>query len=236
MTDLSNAFAAPFLKLERAKHHLAELEASLVEFFATPVPISRFEPWQNADGTWGMEIASEPHDPPPMTATILGDIIHNLRSSLDLMACALALQRGESPDGVHFPFAGEEDDLDLMIRKRRFNLCGEDAVRLLKTLRPYKGGNLELRAIHDLDIIDKHRSLVPKPDAMFHVEFPQLGEQPDGRLILGKPYIANRGTPSLTAPDDWGVGSRPVVETLKDLVELCESILKAFVALKASPE
>jgi hypothetical protein len=46
------------------------------------------------------------------------------------------------------------------------NRCGNDVVKVLKSLQPYKGGNKLLRTIHDMDIADKHQSLITVFGAM----------------------------------------------------------------------
>ena len=79
---------------------------------------------------------------------------------LDLMAAELCRAQGESDDGVYFPFAGDEADLDYMVRKRHFDRAGSAAIKLLKETKPYKSGNVALRAIHDLNVQDKHRALL----------------------------------------------------------------------------
>ncbi|MBR7540431.1 hypothetical protein KC221_30040, partial [Mycobacterium tuberculosis] len=48
--------------------------------------------------------------PETVSATI-GDAIHNLRASLDLMAADMALRNGQSTKGLSFPFADSEEAL-----------------------------------------------------------------------------------------------------------------------------
>ena len=45
--------------------------------------------------------------------------------------------------------------------KKNFDRAGPDAVRLLRTYRPCTGGNATLRALHDLDVQDKHQAFIP---------------------------------------------------------------------------
>ena len=83
---MSEPFKASFLKIERAQHHLQELEGVIADYLAAnPV-------------RWTSEIEAHPetksaivrmsfnHDAmPSVTSAILGDFFHNLRSSLDLV-------------------------------------------------------------------------------------------------------------------------------------------------------
>lgn len=116
---------------------------------------------------------SEPHpefdfyrmafDPPmPLEIPLMtGDAIHNLRSSLDIMICDIAELRGQ--DRIYkFPFAETEEKLKVILEKETKKL-GQDICDKILEMRPYKGekGNAKLRALHDLDIADKHRIIVP---------------------------------------------------------------------------
>ena len=48
-----------------------------------------------------------------------------------------------------------------MIEKRHINRAAPEVVQIIRSLKPYKGGNEALRAIHDLDIFDKHKTIIP---------------------------------------------------------------------------
>jgi hypothetical protein len=50
-----------------------------------------------------------------------------------------------------------------MIKRRGFDKAGAAAVKLMTELQPYRGGNVALRAIHDLNIRDKHKMLIVNP-------------------------------------------------------------------------
>lgn len=230
MAETTLPFHGARVKITRAMLHIEELEQTLKPYVDEgPLTIHEFAVWQNRDDrTWGFSIRTEAKPPPEMTAAILGDIIHNLRSSLDLIASELAEARGKRSDDVYFPFSGSAEDLDLMIKRRRFDRCGEDAVDLLKTLQPFVGGNLLLRAIHDLDIVDKHRSLVPVPDPNWAVDFPIAGKTGQGKLELGMPTLA---AVVLAFPPGGPLENEPLFVTLNKMVALCESIVEAFAML-----
>jgi hypothetical protein len=104
-----------------------------------------------------MHINSVPNE----LGAIVGDVIHNLRAALDLTAAEVVRSAGGDDKKVSFPFCESEEDLDGMIQRRNFDQAGEEAVALLRTLKPYREGNLALRVIHDINIHDKHRALIP---------------------------------------------------------------------------
>lgn len=154
---------------------------------------------------------------------ILGDCIHNMRTALDLMASELARLNQQNDKNVYFPFAASIDDFPDAIKNRHFDKCGQDAVDLLKTFSPYKGGNEKLRAIHDLDIQDKHTSLIL---TMATQEFYLQG---DVTCLPGASYQVPVTTEDhqFTFPPG-PLESLPVIETLGELVKLIEAILEAF--------
>ncbi len=104
----------------------------------------------------GLPLAAVPGDP----EAVIGDCTHNLRAALDLMACDLVRAAGGNDKHVYFPFAHQEADLEKMIKEKNFDRAGDDAVTLLKSFKPHRGGDELLRAMHDLDIEDKHKALI----------------------------------------------------------------------------
>jgi len=109
----------------------------------------------------------------PITlAPIIGDIVHNLRSALDLLAVELVRLNNDDTCSVYFPFAKSAGELKTMIRQRNLDGAAPEAVALVRELKPYPEGNPELRYIHDLDILDKHVMLVPLAG---HVAIPGIG-------------------------------------------------------------
>src|SRR6266571_1653305 len=151
------------IKLQRAEKHLAEFEKLMADFLISnpvrwqgPSIDSKSAPEKHLI-TW--KVSTDPLS--EESGAIFGDVVHNLRTALDLMACELARRNGQSDKSVYFPFCEEAIYLDTMIKEKNFHRAGPKAVTLLKKFAPHKGGNVALRAIHDLDMQDKHRSIVP---------------------------------------------------------------------------
>jgi hypothetical protein len=104
--------------------------------------------------------------PLPLTFNAwLGAILNSIRSSLDLVASALATRNGKRPSSDrHFPiFASELDMIDplcgLNNKERKEWLSDEDRTAI-KALKPYKGGNDSIWPLHHLDIVRKHERLL----------------------------------------------------------------------------
>ena len=224
-----NLFAASFLKLQRAEQFIDELAVERQRYLDSK-PVTA----QIIGALFGEDTKGRPRlrlhfaAIGLMPGAIIGDCLHNMRTALDLMASELARINGKSDGDVYFPFAPSADQLNAAISKRRFDKAGVDAVALLKQFAPYKGGNDALRAIHDLDIRDKHTALVPSAQKMTidaHAEF-NLDAVEKGSVKLVPRDMAYH------FPDHLDVfGGKPVVETLKQLVQLVHGILKAFEAL-----
>ena len=98
---------------------------------------------------------------PNEIAHIVGDIIHNLRASLDFAACDLAeLNGATSLEGVYFPFGKTKESFEASSKEKMRKLSNR-AKEHIRSLMPYRGGNEILWLIHYLDLGDKHRRLTP---------------------------------------------------------------------------
>jgi hypothetical protein len=151
-------FEAPKIKLRRAKRHIVDLEKQIADFLkARP-----FRAVVESDGDGRQRIVFRVARAIPKDfSAIIGDVIHNLRAALDLLACDLVRLNGGSDEDVYFPFCEDANYLETMIKKRHVDRAAPQAVDLIRSLQPYRGGNQALRAIHDLDIRDKHQMLIP---------------------------------------------------------------------------
>jgi hypothetical protein len=207
------------LKLERAAHHIEEFKLVIAAYTARPIAFPEFDKSGGVPTLKGWKAWPVPD----VLSTILGDVVHNLRAALDLMASELCRRNGQSDKDAYFPFAEREADLNKMVKRKNFHLAGEAAVRLLHEYAPYTGGNLELRALHDLDIQDKHRTLIFTPGeiARLRVTWSVGGDgsfEPQSEI----------GPFTLFMPKDSALAGREAVKTLEDLMELTTSIVEAF--------
>ena len=90
---------------------------------------------------------------------IIGDAIHNLRSALDLAICELV---AKDTRWCKFPFHPTAEKLISAVTKGAIKVSGPAVVdAIINIIKPYKGGNDLLYALHDADIDDKHRLLIP---------------------------------------------------------------------------
>lgn len=218
-------FAASRAKVERAKTFIAELVKEQERYAAQGVRASiaideKGQPQMKLewDGT-GL-----------LPGVILGDAVHNLRSALDLMASELAVIAEQNPDQTYFPFATSLHELRKSHKFKAFAKCGADCVRLLEEIAPYRGGNEALRALHDLDVRDKHRSLIPSEN---DIQFSFIGD-----LALDNPWDHTL-KPQVEVlcykfPPDAPLAGEQIVPTLERLTKSVEGILEAFATLIAA--
>jgi hypothetical protein len=226
---MKQPLSAPQAKIERARKHLAEFEAEAAAYLKKSPPQFSGEQIQGPDGL-AFNFALFVTGPPEVLGTIIGDVIHNLRTALDITACELVRIAGESDVDVYFPFCRDASVLEEMIQRRHFDRAGPHAMSLLRSLKPYREGNAALRAIHDLDIQDKHRNLIPNAVAVAGPVI-QMWED-DGTInprIIGDPNLPSEV--KLVFPNGLGLDGLEVIPTLRELVVLIDKTVDAFRAI-----
>lgn len=221
-----NLFRAARVKLDRAQHHLSKIKGIVADYIESEPMTQTITLLDQSAGR--IEGTTTFKEVPESLSPVIGDFVHNLRASLDLLATDLVRAAKKSPSDVYFPFSRRKEDIDVVIKNRNFDRAGPAAVELLKTFEPYPNGKTALRAIHDLDICDKHQQLIPSPmyrGTLFSVDTktgqitPNQNSKDGIELVFGK---------------DVPFAEQPLLPTLQNLMELTESVVEAFVALHAS--
>ncbi|MCK9918687.1 hypothetical protein MXD81_57145, partial [Microbacteriaceae bacterium K1510] len=75
-------------------------------------------------------------------------------------------------------------DLTRTIKERRLKHIGSAFLKVIERTAPYHGGNDGLRAIHDLNILDKHQALVPTI-SIVSVDWPVKIAQGSQQFVTG---------------------------------------------------
>ena len=104
-------------------------------------------------------------------SAIIGDGIHNLHAALDLLATELAIVGGGTGKDVYFPFNADPSKFETKWLRCRMKGADDRALRFIKRLKPYPGGNETLWTLHQLDILDKHKAIIPVGAAHRSVAF-----------------------------------------------------------------
>lgn len=151
-------FAAPLLKIKRAKQHISDLNGQINAYMAKKpfqLIIRQYPELAELHA-----LVETRHPIPAEFPLLLGDAIHNLRSSLDLMIFGLIGDKVAMPDSLYFPMCKRAGALKDAITRRQMHLAGESVVRAIETLQPYPEGKYGLYSLHELDIRDKHRLIL----------------------------------------------------------------------------
>jgi hypothetical protein len=152
-------FTAVRIKVERAKHHFRDLQARYERFQENePYRAVRDDEPDTGDLVWRVKVSEQP--PLPWSA-IIGDCVHNLRSCLDLLICEIVRARGKRvTDDTGFPIFRSADVFE-SDHARKVQGVPKAAVDLIKEAEPYQGADNPFWQLHQLDIADKHKLLVP---------------------------------------------------------------------------
>jgi hypothetical protein len=158
---MTEHFYGPKLKIKRAKQHIGDLHSKLQAFAATDYYSLRVD----KDAETGNNILkfSVTKAPPEETALVIGDAIHNLKSALDLLVNDVFFEKlNRRSDYTKFPVCETRDKLVATMNGGTIRQASEAIADLIvDVIKPYKGGNDALYALHHLDICDKHMLLLP---------------------------------------------------------------------------
>jgi hypothetical protein len=177
---------APFAKIEWAKTEIDKLAERINDLFFVPdlirsrvehefpgdhpappdfglFPLGKYKVSSQIDAN-GIEVWQYVVPPIPSSFNVtVGAILHSLRSPLDQMLSAIAIEieRHASPKGVSFPFGETREKFEAELAKQK--KVPADALDMIAQLEPYKvGGNSLLYGLHALNTPDKHHpGLVP---------------------------------------------------------------------------
>lgn len=149
------------LKIQRAEQHIAELnEILLKQKPYTYVLEINLNTKQKATCAKRNKAITD------SIVIIIGDVIHNLRSSLDhayWAATEAFAKTAQEKRRIQFPILKSGKDFFEKTIPNLPNDISKSFISSLIELKPFRGpgGNKLLCAIHDLDITDKHKILIP---------------------------------------------------------------------------
>jgi hypothetical protein len=156
---MAGSLKGPRAKIERAKKHVNELEAALADLVISKTSHPHIIVTEDDPKTGNLlyKIARVPAVP-DQVAAIAGDVIHNLRSSLDLLMSQLVKRQTGDPGTGYYPTAPTRKLFEATCGSKIKRLVGEDAFKLIRASESYRGGKGDAAwRVHRLDIEDKHR-------------------------------------------------------------------------------
>lgn len=185
--------------------------------------------------------------PLPLTISAeAGAIVHMTRSSLDILAVALAERNGHvRPEDVYFPVAKSAAEFGRPKHGAIEKIAKlSDADRLtIEQLKPYHGGDDVLFSLHRLDVLRKHQRLLSIPAHAQHISMFRAGtgaepdwiiaerDLKDGSPLARVPIGANYNvqiSPEVTFNETPFGNGRPVLECLRAFAERAINIIKLF--------
>jgi hypothetical protein len=154
------AYQAVLAKYDWAKEHIDKLEAAIHGFREA----NKHALGRKPDDQTGEFVFYVAHVPviPDRLRLMLGDAIHNLRSTLDHLACALVSRADPANDCSYtsFPIFDTPESYEATARSKVPGL-GKHAYETFERIQPYRdGAGHNLWKLHKLDIVDKHRLLL----------------------------------------------------------------------------
>lgn len=252
----SEPFFGSKLKIDRAKQHVQQLSMEIKAFVeANPIGLIREDHAKSGQHRWRVTGVKAL---PPIWSCYIGDAVHNLRSALDLLVCALVRanrRQVKRKNGFPFSDSAKEFETDGLARVQG---ASPAAINLIRQLKPYKGGdgNKTLFLIHELDVLDKHKMIIPVGAASirvaFKLEMPTIPGHPnriegfrlsltpkdrqfplqDGAVVFAAPIGEFDYDPQLTIQVAFGEGQivkgEPVIPTLDQLGGFVESVIADF--------
>gem|GEM_PF-2699798 len=155
----SSRLALVYSKVERAKQNLRDMEVSLDEFHGYVAGAKRkIESLKHPPGL--VHTFHVPFD----TLCAAGDVIGNLVGAFDHLAYQLVMAHAPSmPEdvlrSVYFPLSESKSSSKSRLRTIK-QLIHPDAVELIKSIKPYRGGNEALGLLCKLNNLSKHRLIL----------------------------------------------------------------------------
>jgi hypothetical protein len=186
------------LKVKRANEHVSAFQQQLHKFLESgPYKVGTKRDPETHKLIYYVE-STEPI--PDCLPLIAGDAIQNLMSALDHLAyqivCSDTGDNPPNPGGIYFPVA---DDLAKYeaIKRRRMEGARQETFDAVDALKPYKGGNDRLWALHRLNNLEKHRLLLTVGS--------QAGGLNVGQLLAGhsKGIFSREATAVLESMNDF---------------------------------
>lgn len=186
----STLFRGPKLKVKWANHHITTLKDTLntfmnTKFYDTSIEKDVEVEGRKSDSPPDKVRVEVTQDPPWSIPLIIGDAVHNLRSALDLAVCEIAEGFGGKVTRNHYFPIGEA-------RENVVGAVKEGAVHgvpcdfktfLIDEIQPHRGPNDTLWELHRIDILDKHKMIIPtySMSPLILTE----GGQPTGPTVMG---------------------------------------------------
>lgn len=166
-----------YAKIDRASEHIRNLNAEINTLIDGDAYRIVSEPEGDARKSSIRVIGTEP---PLRLAVVAGEIVHQLRSSLDHLVCQLAIANGKPVKRSHqFPICDTPGKFKAACKRGNIKGLSASARSLIEGRQPYKKGEdikkNFLYLLREMDDADKHR-LLPVVAALANVLELRIGD------------------------------------------------------------
>jgi hypothetical protein len=242
--------AGVYAKLKRADENIFNLNVEISDFLNEGPDRRAAKDKRQAADEW-MKFHAQ-RDIPPRFAVLSGEILYQLRSSLDHIAWLLSAEdyRRTKKTSISFPILSKPPNKD---EQSRYDgnikgITAPAARSLIGDLQPYKGSHPidnPLAIVHKLNRIDKHRNLVlvvATFDAQ--IEIPEhllTTRMIGGGLKMDRDALAREVTQKANFKMSRQVAfahfgerkNQPVIPSLTELANAIRNVVKVFAVLRA---
>jgi hypothetical protein len=184
------------LKIERANHHIDDLEARTSAFAADECHTVTVEHDTNAG--YDLLKLTVAKSVPDGFALIIGDAMHNLMAALDFAIGDIEFATtGERDRYTKFPIYETREKLETSVNGGLKHKIPPAIINhIVDTIQPYSGGNGDsIYALYRLDIEDKHKILIPYLQTTAIFDF--CAESDTGDKISISPWVVLRNHTSI---------------------------------------
>jgi hypothetical protein len=198
-------------KLDRAQEHLDSLDREVRPFLDAQPHALSFVFYPEDDGV--AVLLEQFHVPPIRWGTVVGDVLHNARSSLDHLVYQL-VPRGKVHNRHQFPIVDSSDRWEQavspvapktgrnkgVVPRGQLDCVHPDCVAHIERIQPYQPstGHPRLAALRDLSNTDKHRlihsrvfAIMRTPALEVPVPIKDVVLPTSGTTLAGKAHVAS---------------------------------------------
>jgi len=248
--------AFPFKAVGGMRDDLLDAQASVdwaVAQFEILKP--RIEAWQHAvshsitdklkaQGQHKVIRLADIEAPPAIINAEVGAIINSIRSSLDILMTSIAGRHGVPNDRAYFPIAGSHQKFITgdYNGEKMIQALPIPTQTIIENLEPWRGrdGNILLVALHDLDVLRKHKRLVSVSPVPFETEITDAGGNGELVTILGandQPVVEPLGVPpegkinftfNISISESDFTAESPVLVSLGEFASAATASIKRF--------
>lgn len=151
-------------KIQRAKESIDNLHSEITVFLHRDPAPYKIVGRHQSDGLEYALVAFGDPEVPARFAVLAGEIIHQLRSSLDHLIHALIIKNGETPSNKNqFPICSTAKKFEEACQLGIIKGVSLSAKKLIMAVQPYTTPTPDdtvLNVVNQFDIVDKHRLLI----------------------------------------------------------------------------